>query len=125
MQAGLYEKAIRHLQREIDLCGNDLHPFGSAYLGCAYGRAGKFAEARAVLNRLESAAEQTYISPYLVALLHSSLGEVERAFDRLENAHRERNPMLAFIRVDPFLDPLRSDPRFDELVQAMNFPRQL
>ena len=62
LQAGLYEEAIRQFQREVDLCGNDLHAFGLAHLGYAYGRAGKSAEARAVLNKLESAARQTYIS---------------------------------------------------------------
>jgi hypothetical protein len=106
----------------VDLCGKDLDALGSAYLGCAYSRAGKVAEARAVLNKLELAAKQTYISPYLLALLHSALGEVGHAFDYLESARRERNPMLAFIRDDPYLDPLRSDARFHELIQAMNFP---
>ncbi len=100
----------------------DLHAFGLAYVGYGYGRARKLAEARAVLNKLESAARQTYISPYLLALLHTGLGEIEQAFDYLERARRERNPMLALIRVDPTLDPLRSESRFNELVQSMNFP---
>ncbi len=83
LQAGSYQEAIRHFQREVDLCGEDLHAWGLAYLGCAYGRTGNFAEARAVLNKLESAARQTYISPYLLALLHNCLGEIERTFGRL------------------------------------------
>lgn len=125
MQAGLYEEAIRQYQREVDLCGDELHAFGLTYLGCAYAGAGRLTEARVLLEKLESAAHKTYISPFLLAVLHTGLGENEQAFDCLEKACRERNTMLAFIRVDPTLDPLRSDERFNELQQVMNFPRQL
>ena len=125
LHAGSYEEAIRQSQREIDLCGGDLHAWGLAYLAYAYGKAGKFTEARAALNKLQSAGRQTYVSPYLLAILHTGLGDVGQAFAFLESARRERNPMLAFIRVDPHFDPLRSDPRFHELVLALNFPGQL
>jgi TolB-like protein/Tfp pilus assembly protein PilF len=125
LYAGSYDEAIRQYQREFDLCGNDLNHFGLAYLGYSLGRAGKFAEARAALNRLQSAGRLTYVSPYLLAILHTGLGDDGQAFAFLESARRERNPMLAFIRVDPHLDPLRSDPRFSALLLAMNFPRQL
>lgn len=125
LRAGSYEQAIRQYQREVDFCGDDLHAWGLTYVACAYCKTGKFAEARVVLNKLQSAARESYFSPFLLAILHIGLSEIEQAFNCLERARCERNPMLAFIRVDPYLDPLRSDRRFNELVQAMNFPRQL
>lgn len=119
---GSKEEAIRQLEREVDLCGDNLDSFGLSCLGYAYGIAGRSTEARAVLNKLESAAEHTYISPFFIGLLYTGLGDIDRAFEWLERARHERNPMLAFIRVNPFHEPLHSDPRFNELVQAMNFP---
>lgn len=122
LQRESYDEAVRQFQREVNLCGDDLHPFGLAYLGYAYGRAGRYRGCRTILNKFESAARQTYISPYLLAMLQTGLGEIEQAFDSLEKARRERNPMLAFIRVDHVLDPLRHHSRFDALVEAMKFP---
>jgi hypothetical protein len=48
-------------------------------------------------------------------MLYARLGEKERALDALDKAHAERSRALAYIAVEPQLDPLRSDPRFAEL----------
>ncbi len=93
-----------------------------AHLGCAYSKAGWKAEALEVVDTLQSASSCRYVSPYAIAYLHCSLGDKDKAFQWLEKAYQERNSMLAFLKVDPLFDPLRSDSRFQDLVRRMNFP---
>jgi TolB-like protein/DNA-binding winged helix-turn-helix (wHTH) protein len=122
LQTSSYGQAIRHYQREIALCSEGLRAWGTAHLGCAHARAGERAEALRLLAELQSAAKERYVSPYLFAILHTSIGNKDIAVQWLEKAFEERNPMLAFLRVDSLFDPLRSDQRFQDLVRRMNFP---
>ena len=75
-----------------------------------------------MLNKLQSASRQKYLSPYLFATVHTSLRESEQACKWLERAYCERNPMLAFLRVDPLFDRLRSAATYNDLLDRMNFP---
>lgn len=59
---------------------------------------------------------------YHVALAHAALGEHEQAFEWLEKAVEDRSPQLVQLRLDPRLDRLRSEPRFQDLLRRMNFP---
>ncbi|MDP9229748.1 MAG: hypothetical protein M3O67_03625, partial [Bacteroidota bacterium] len=63
-----------------------------------------------------------YIPPTAKALIHYSLGDADKAFEWLNRSYDERDFLLAFLRVDPLWDPLRSDPRFQKLMKKMNFP---
>jgi len=119
---GSYEEAIRRYQRAVALSGEKLPVWTSAHLGCAYTRSGNRAEALRIADQLGSASNRTYVTPYALAYLQGCLGNTDQAFRWLDKAYEERNPMLAFLKVDPILDPLRSDPRFQELVRKMNFP---
>jgi hypothetical protein len=63
-----------------------------------------------------------YVPSYYVAAIHLALGDKEQAVSRLEKAFEEHSHWLAYLKVDPVLDPLRSDPRFQDLLRRMNFP---
>jgi hypothetical protein len=63
-----------------------------------------------------------YVSPFLFALSYITLGDHDQAFASLERAYRERDVWMTWIKVDFHMDPLRSDPRFQDLVRRMNFP---
>ena len=67
-------------------------------------------------------AKQKYVPPVQIAFVHIGLGENDRALELLERAYRERSWELVFIRVEPWVDPLRSDPRFQDLLRRINFP---
>jgi serine/threonine protein kinase/Tfp pilus assembly protein PilF len=120
--AGSYGEAIRHYQKAIALSGSDPPAIYLALLGCAYGHAGKRPEALRLLNQLQSRSKRQYVSPYFVTWFYAGLGERDKAFQCLEKAYTEGNPMLALLKVDALFDPLRSDPRFQDLLRRMNFP---
>jgi len=114
---GLTENAIAEYQRAIAL--ND-DPVPQALLGHLYAKIGKKNEARQILQQLHESSKQHYVSPYLFAMIHIGLGDKNQAIDFLEKTYEDRDGYsIAFIKVDPFLDPLRSDPRFEALVQKV------
>ena len=67
--------------------------------------------------------KQKYVSPYFIALVYVGLGEKDQAFAWLEKAYQERHPYLILIKVEPVFDVLRSDPRFQDLVQRIGLPQ--
>jgi serine/threonine protein kinase/Tfp pilus assembly protein PilF len=90
-----------------------------ATLGYAIARAGRTAEAREMLAKLEAQRARDYVSPVALATIHLGLGDVERALDWTEVAYDERRGWLAYLKVNPLMDPLRGHPRFEALVAKM------
>jgi tetratricopeptide (TPR) repeat protein len=89
-------------------------------LGYGYAVAGKKAEARGVLRELRRQSRDGYVSPYFTAGIYAGLGEKDHAFEWLDKAYEQRDWMQ--LKLDPFLDSLRSDPRFHELLRRVNLP---
>jgi len=112
-QKGMYQEAIAELQTAINLSGGSPHM--KAELGHAYAIAGETTQALDILNELKRGSTETHISSYDIAVIHVGLGRKERALEALENAYQERSEWLRYLRVDPRLDPLRGDPRFEKL----------
>ena len=75
------------------------------------------------LQRLEQAARTRYVSPYSLATHYVLTGDHERAIDALEQAYAQRAGVMAFLRTDPMVDPLRSNPRFQRLLQQVSQAR--
>ncbi len=75
-----------------------------------------------ILNQLNALSKQRYVSPYDTALIHAGLRDKDRAFAWLERAYEERSVWLIFLKVEPSLDPLRSDPRFNDLLRRIGLP---
>jgi tetratricopeptide (TPR) repeat protein len=96
-------------------------PLALAYFGCAYALLGRHDEAREILGELKDRSELLGISPYIVAIVHASLGEKDQAIECLQRACREHSLLPELIR-DPVLDPVREDPRFVELLRAIGLP---
>jgi serine/threonine protein kinase/tetratricopeptide (TPR) repeat protein len=78
---------------------------------------GRLAEAREVLVEILAEREEKWVTSYEIAVIHALLGDSDDAFKWLAQAEREHAVGFTFIRVDPHLDALRSDPRFAELVR--------
>ena len=119
---GQLNEAIAEYRKAVEL--ND-DPFVLALLGQAYARAGQREEAQKILARLSEEAKSRYVHAYSFALMYLALGDKERAIDEMERAYRERaGGDVSWIRVDPLLDDLRGNPRFEALVQKVFAPRK-
>jgi TolB-like protein len=85
----------------------------------AFARAGRRKEAEAVVTELREASKTRYVRTYYFTWIYAALGENDKAFAELEKSFEDRDCYLGRATVDPFLDPLRSDPRFDDLMKRM------
>jgi TolB-like protein/Tfp pilus assembly protein PilF len=114
---GHLTEAIAEYQKAVEL---DDDPQALAFLGQAQARIGQHDKAQKILSRMTEEAKSRYVSAYSFALMFIALGDKERAIDALERAYREgaANDIIT-IRVDPMLDPLRGDPRFEALAEKI------
>ncbi len=116
---GNNEAAITEFNKAVILSEEGRRPVMEAALGHAYALAGKKNEAQRVLARLKDNAQRRFISPYGIAMLYLGLGDKEQAFIWLNRAYDERDNWLNYLKVEPRLDPLRTDPRFIDLVRRV------
>jgi len=119
-QLGKFQEAISEFQKAVTLShGNS---FSSAALAHAFAAAGKREEALGILASLERPSKHVYVSPFDIALIHAALGDKEKAFEWLQRAYEERSAFLVYMKWEPRLDPLRSDPRFQHLQRQVGLP---
>ena len=117
-EKGIYGKAIDEFEKTE--AGLRIHTLG--HLGNAYARAGRVREARECIRELKERLPEEPVGVYEIALVYAGLSEKGLAFEWLERAYAERDKGMVWLKVDPPLDPLRSDPRFQDLLRRMNFP---
>jgi tetratricopeptide (TPR) repeat protein len=114
---GATGEAIAEYRKAFELSDN---PVVLALLAHAEVSIGKQSEARQILGQLTEEAKTRYVPAYAFAVIHLALGEKNQALDWLEKAARDHaGPYIYLIKVDPYLDPLRGDPRFETLVSAI------
>src|SRR5258705_402617 len=94
-----------------------------AALGYAYAKSGRRQEAEAVLAKLNEVEKTKTVSHYWEAITYAALGEKDKAFAELEKAYQAHDWFLQRLKVDPFLDPLRDDRRFGDLVKRIGLPQ--
>lgn len=115
---GKAEESIAALRRSVELSGGAAFTLG--WLGLALGASGQTIEARAVLGRLHEMAARGYVPPFSFACVHLGLREIDAAFDWLSRAVEECDQFMMPIKSYAFFDPLRTDPRFANLLRNMN-----
>ncbi len=114
---GRHDEAIQSFERAIQLSGRTGRMLG--YLGNALGRAGRQAEARALLEELGQRSREEYIPPYFPAMIHAGLGEMPAALDRLEQSIATRDTMVRDLAVDTPWWPLVDEPRYQAALRAL------
>ena len=115
IRKGMYGEAVEELQKAITL--SERNPQVIAVLGGAYAAAGNRKEAEKVIGELTELSKHGYVPNYPVAEIYAELGRKDEAFEWLEKAYQERAIHFVDLKVDPVLDPLRSDPRFADLLR--------
>jgi tetratricopeptide (TPR) repeat protein len=124
-QKRMHAEAISAFQRAVELSRSSEFAEGKpemlAALAHVYAQAGKQVEARSILNQLKQAStSEHYVSPYAVSLIYIALNDKDSAFQSLGQAFQERDESFVHLRVDPRLDPIRSDARFQQFLKQIN-----
>jgi eukaryotic-like serine/threonine-protein kinase len=115
---GQPSEAIGEFQKARQIAGTIAEPLSS--LGRAYALEGKAAEARKVLVELNELSRDNWVTPYSFAVIYAALGDKDQAMASLEKAFEERSWYVTGLAVDPKVDNLRSDPRFQGLLRRTN-----
>lgn len=116
-QKAMYPEALAAFEKAITLSGRGSDNL--AALAYVHARAGQRRQAERVLATMKQMSRETYVSAYNMALVYTGLGDKESAFEWLEEALSERAWAMAEVNVEPALDPLRSDPRFGDIVRRV------
>jgi len=116
----MYKDALEQFAHASKLSDN--HPAITALYGHALALSGDTAGARRALADLQRLAKTRYVSAFYFAGIYTGLGEKSTAMDWLDKAYKERNDRLVYLNVDPMADPLRSEPRFQDLMKRLHLP---
>jgi TolB-like protein/Tfp pilus assembly protein PilF len=117
-QKGLCDEAIRDFEAALERApGNSNY---TAALAHAHAVAGRREKARQLLRQMMSGSQKA--DPFFLALVYTGLGDTLLALRSLEQAYDEHAGSMRYMRAEPRLDPLRSHPRFQDLLRRMNFP---
>jgi TolB-like protein/Tfp pilus assembly protein PilF len=117
----MYNEALINIQKAVELDAKQ-SPLYIGTLGFIYVSMGNGDEAREVLEHLLELSRIRYIAPVSLAILYGALGQKDQAFEWMEKGYEVRDDYLMVLKVDPRLDSLRSDPRYQDLLDRMNFP---
>jgi TolB-like protein/DNA-binding winged helix-turn-helix (wHTH) protein/Flp pilus assembly protein TadD len=120
VQKKMYPEAIAAFQRVEGRWGRQ--PAVLANLAWVYGLAGRKHDAQKLINELNEVARHRYVAPALFMNAYLGIGDKDAALTWMERGIEEQDQGLVKSKVDPSLDPLRSEPRFQALVRRMNFP---
>jgi len=116
-QKEMFDEAIAEFQTATKLLGGS--PLMRASLGHAYAEAMRRDEATAILAELNELSQQRYVSSYEKAAISVALGDERQSFQWLERAYEEHSFHMVYLKVWPQFSVIRSDPRFQELVQRL------
>jgi serine/threonine protein kinase/tetratricopeptide (TPR) repeat protein len=114
---GNFPGALEELKKAGDFTSEPL-----ATIGYVYGRMGRTADARKVIAHLREMSKAEYVAPLNFAKVYIGLGDKDQAFAWLEKGYQQRDFWLLFLKGEPTFDPLRSDPRFQDLLRRIGFP---
>jgi len=112
-EKGMYRESIAAFLKS----GDGVDSLG--HLGNAYARAGQVAAARKSIAQLQQRVDKDGVGRYEIALVYAGLGDKQEAFQWLEESYKAHDVGLVYLKIDPCLDPLRSDPRFDDLLRRV------
>ena len=118
--AGRYSEAITLYETSLAADPSTQHL--TPILGYAYAKTGRTRDALEVIRKHDQLGNRQFVGTYEVAAIYIALGEKDKAFAELEKAYIARDWGIARLSVDPFVDPLRDDPRFKDLVRRMKLP---
>jgi TolB-like protein/DNA-binding winged helix-turn-helix (wHTH) protein len=118
---GKYSEALADLKNGIALTHGD--PYFLTLDAIAYARLGQMQQADKLVEEIKLHGQHQYVSPSTFAVAFASMGKEKQAMDDLEECYKLHDTALMTLKIDPFWDPLRKNPRFQQLVREMNYPQ--
>jgi TolB-like protein/Tfp pilus assembly protein PilF len=115
-EKGLYQEAA---QKFRELAGG---PHATGHLGNVYAREGRITDAQAIVEELKQEVQNSGVGRYEIALIYAGLGDKNNAFQWLERSYDSHDKGMLYLKVDPCIDPLREDPRLQDLIKRVGFP---
>jgi len=115
-----YDLAISAGKKAVNLSGGS--PLMRAALAQTFATAGAAQEAIQILDDLQKLAKERYVVPHFFAGIYAGLGDHDRALEYLEKSYAEHCHWLIYLHIDPSLDDLRNDPRFQDLLRRVGLP---
>ena len=119
LQAGRQAEALSELESAVSLSDGDSDPMLLAWLAHAKAVTGSGRDAMALVSRARALDRERYVSSYHIAMALVGLDNVDEAFKALDQAWIDRDPALAGIHVEPRFQPIRSEPRYVELLETL------
>jgi len=116
--ASNYPDAIEALQTAMALAGR--HPWSLMELALTYAASGSEARAEAIYDELVARSRGEYVPPTTLSFVSAALGRVDEAFEWLERAYEEHDMLMTWVKLLPHFDPLRDDPRFEDVLRRMS-----
>ena len=117
---GRFDEAIAAYQKATELSGG--YP-GRSGLGHAYAVSGKRAEALQIIKQMDDESrQQKPVRTTSYALIYAGLNDLDKAFEWLEKGYEERYEGVIYLKVQPYYDNLRSDPRYTDLLRRIGLP---
>ena len=117
VDVGKYDDAVDIMRKAEPLAAE--HAYSLGYFGGAYGRAGLKDDALRILARLDELARRRYVSTFHRAVVLVGMGEFDEALDDMEKSIEDRSPVNIFSKTFPFFDCLRSNMRFQSLIEKI------
>jgi len=118
-----WDEAIRAFEKELPLADRDAGALMS--LAYAYAAAGRRSEVPKLLEEAKEKTNRMYVPVYRIAAVYVALSDKDQAIEWLEKAYHDDFGWMVWLKVDPVMAPLRSEPRFQDLLRRMNFPSEL
>jgi len=112
----MYEEAISEYERSASLFDDKTM---MAWAARAKGLEGRRSEAESFLKELDAMSKERYVSPYFSAMIYAVLGDKDQAMEWLERVYKERSYYVVWLKIDTVFDPLRDDPRFQDLLRRI------
>jgi TolB-like protein/DNA-binding winged helix-turn-helix (wHTH) protein/Tfp pilus assembly protein PilF len=120
IQKGMYPEALQDAEKGLALSHRD--PFFLSISAFVHGRLGQIQRAEKLVEEMRAASKKSFVPPFLFATAFVGMGKQKEAVEALEEGYKARDPDLVGLNSTPWFEPLRSDPRFQSLVNRMHLP---
>lgn len=119
-QKAMYQEALQDAEKGLALSHRD--PFFLSIAAYVYGRLGNMEQATKLVDEMRAASQKSFVEPYFFATAFVGMGKQKEAVEALEEGYKAHDPDIVGLNSTPWFGPLRSDPRFQDLLRRMNFP---